>query len=516
MARNDRVRADIRADNRDLELIHASLDDDIADVRLIRGPWCPSRIPPEILCEIFRLYLCCLHTSVWTISQVCRAWRRIAFGCPTLWNTLRITSSVLKCSNAYRSHGPIGWDYHVTELQAQRAIRRTKEAPLQIQLHLNRRRQQPSSILQVLKVVAGQNLTRWRSLVWINSARGASLASGLRQVFLPTQEMTSLQHLSFSSNLCGFLLPVIIAAMPNLSSLEMKLEEEDVPTMLMNHPWLGRLKNLKIVFHGRGQPQLGRVGRMVGQCKALEELSLYGKAFSLPSGESFDSARWPPLPRGLRTLLLHTHANFWPCVSGANITSLTLRMENDPLETLSIPPRSISLPSLTKLECFSYQTTFSAGYLLDAPKTQSMYIHHWRSSSNVAAVRDIFPDKPWGIYPIKVFLQTYDPNRTLLLDLFLRLSKTNTLSLCFYPTFVNPPCVDPLLALIPDLESCSDTVVCPNLHQVEFEFRDYLPNSEVSRIDGIIQAIQDARGSMGLLRPAIDVCWKGCYSGVQK
>jgi hypothetical protein len=501
-------------DIRDLELVHASLDDDIADVRLIRGPWCPSRIPPETLCEIFHSYVRFLHTSVWTISQVCRAWRRIAFGCPTLWNTLRITSRAIICSNAYRSRGPIGWDYHVTELQAQRAIRRTREAPLQIQLRINGGSQQTSSTLRVLRVVAGQNLARWRSLVWFDSAIDASLASGLRQVFLPTQEMTSLQHLSFPCKLCDSLPPALIAAMPNLSSLELKLEEEELPTMLMNHPWLGRLKFLTFEFCGHGQPQLGRLGPMVGQCEGLEELSLQRQTFSLLSGESLDSARWPPFPRGLRTILLYTHANFWPCVSGVNITSLTLGMDNDPLETLSVAPRSISLPSLTKLECFSYQTTFTAGYLLDAPKAQSMYIHHWTSCSNVNVVRDLSPDKPWGIYPIKVVLQAHDPNRTLLRDLLLRLSKTNTLSLGFSSMSVAPLRVDPLLALIPDLESHSDIVACPNLHQVEFEFRHELPNSEVSRIDGITQAIRGTRASIGLPRPSVNVRWKGCYFGV--
>jgi hypothetical protein len=507
MARNDPVRADIR----DLELIHAGLDDDIADVRLIRGPWCPSRIPPEILCEVFHFYLRSVQNSVWTISQVCREWRRTALGCPTLWNTLYITSRTLKCSNTYRSRHPAGWDCHVTELQAQRAIRRTRGATLRIQLELRERLQDPSAILRTLRVVAGQNLARWNSLVFFDSAIGIGLSSGLRQVFLPAQEMTSLRHLSLPYELCDLLLPALIAGVPSLSSLEVKLEDGEPPTMLMNQPWLGRLKKLTLVFHGRGQSQLGRVGPMVGNCRALEELNLRRPSHTLLLGPSLDSIRWPPLPHGLRKISLHTHVNFWPCVSSVNITSLALRMDNDPLETLSVAPHSISLPSLTKLTCFSYETTFTAGYLLDAPKMWSMYIYHWSSKTNMADLRNIFPDKPWGIYPIKLFLQTHDPNRTLLRDLFLRLSKTSTLSLCFFSMSA-----DPLLALVPDLESRGDTVVCPNLHQVEFEFRDKLPNSEVSRIDGIIQAIQDTRGSMGLIRPSVNVRWKGCYSGVQK
>ena len=494
-----------RAKIRDLELIHASLDDDIADVRLMRGPWCPSRIPPEILCEVFHYYLRSCRNSAWTISQVCRAWRRIALGCSTLWNTIHITSVALERSNAYRSRHPVGWDCHVTDLQAQRAIRRSREATLRIQLDFNEMPRCPSAVLRALGVVAGQNLARWRSLVFFNSS-GIRWSSLLSQALLPTQEMTSLQRISFQYKHCHLLLPILIAGVPSLSSLEVKLEDGNPPTMLMNQPWLGRLKELTLVFCGDHYPQLGQLGPMIGKCKALEELNLRRSTHSSIAGESFDSSRWPPLPRGLRTVLLHTHANFWSYISSVNITSLSLRMENHTLEIISVAPRSISLPSLTKLTCFSYETTFTAGYLLDAPNTQSMDISHWTAGSTMASysIRDNFPDKTWGIYPIKVSLTTLNTNRITLRDLFLRLSKTDTLSLCFYSLSV-----DALFALIPDLEGDGDTVACPNLTRVECEFRDTLPNSEANRIDGIILAIQDRRGDMGLLRPSVDVYWNG-------
>ena len=54
------------------ELIHASLEDDIADAGLLRGPRYPAQIPPEILCEIFHYYIRPSRHSVWPISQVCR------------------------------------------------------------------------------------------------------------------------------------------------------------------------------------------------------------------------------------------------------------------------------------------------------------------------------------------------------------------------------------------------------------------------------------------------------------
>jgi len=502
---------------RSLEQTHASLDDDIADMRLIRGPWCPSRIPPEIICEIFHFSLDSIQNSVWTLSQVCRAWRRIAFGCPTLWNTLRITSHPLKCSNAYRSFHPVGWDCHVTELQAARAIRRTRETTLEVELDLYDIPQNPNEILRVLRVVAGQNLARWTSLLWFGSSIDATK---LRKVFRPAQGMTSLQHLHFRYDHYDLLLPALIAGVPRLSSLWVTLQDGEPPTMLMDQPWLGRLKKLTLEFRGHGHPQLARLGPMVEKCKALEELNLRREIHSLVSGESFDSPGWPPLPRGLRTILLHAHTNFWHCVSSVNVTSLALRMENNTAETLSAAPRSISLPSLTKLECFSCETAFTAGYLLDAPNTQSMSISHYTLGSIKVNLHYHFPDEPWGIYPINAFLQTRNPHRKTLQDLFLRLSKTTTLSLCCYSTFGDPlldsASVDPLLALIPSLESRGDTVVCPNLTRVELEFKHQLSTSEVSRIDDIIRAIQDTRGHMGLPRPSVTVRWEGCYSGIQK
>jgi hypothetical protein len=495
---NDEIRVKIK----DLELVHASLDDDIADVRLLRGPWYPSRIPPEILCEIFHYYILTFQHSAWTISQVCRAWRRIALGCSTLWNTLYIRSPAPICSNAYRSRHPFGWDCLTTELQAQRAIRRTREAPLRIRLSLDEGIQNPGAMLRVLRIVAGRNLARWQSFVWSDSAIGVHWASVLGQILFPTQELTALEDLSFQCKNCGTLLPALIAGVPSLSSLEVVLENGDLPTMLLNQPWLGRLKKLTFIF--RGHHRLAPFGPIVAECTALEELNLRRRSHSLPSCESFDSAGWRPLPRGLRTVSLHAHANFWPCASGLHITSLALRITDNTWETLSVAPRSISLPSLTKLTCLSYPTTFTAGYLLDAPMTQSVYISHWKSGSTTAnsPTRDIFPDKPWGMYPTKVLIEAAYPDRASLQDLFLRFSKINTLSLCFYSTSV-----DALLVLIPDLDGGSGTVVCPNLTRVECKFGHKPTNSEASPIDSHILAIQDKRGDMGLPRPSVNVRW---------
>ena len=80
----------------------SSSPEDIADMRLIRGQRCRSRILPEILCEIFHYYIVSFQSSTWTISQVCRAWRRIILECSILWNTIRIPSyifsKILKCT----------------------------------------------------------------------------------------------------------------------------------------------------------------------------------------------------------------------------------------------------------------------------------------------------------------------------------------------------------------------------------------------------------------------------------
>ena len=486
---------------RDLELIHATLEDEIADARLLAGPWYPSRIPPEILCEIFHRYILFFQHSAWTISQVCRAWRRIVLGCPSLWNRLHVTARALQLSNGYRSRNSFGRECLTTPLQALRAIRRTREAPLSVELWLNEGSSSPDIILRLLNIVAGENLSRWRTFEWYDSEIGDRWTPVLRQALLPVRKMTSLKRLSFHYNVCHMLIPALDAGVPSLVSLEMTLDNGDPPTMLMTQPWLRHLKNLTL----RKCYRLGPLWPFIAECKALEDLKLQKAIYSPGPGESFELSERNTLPRRLRTVRLETHANFWPCVSGRNITSLTLQMSTISLKTVLLAPRSISLPSLTELSCLSYQTAFAAGHLLDAPTTQSMEISNYTSTS----IRFQDPicaglwDDPWGIHPIRVSLTTCNQDARLLQNLFLRFTKVNTLSLRIYFRSVGA-----LLALITDINSGDDIKACPNLTRMECEFMDGLPRSEASRIDSIIQAIQDQREKMGLLRPKIVIWWE--------
>ena len=491
--------ADNRVEINDLELIYANLEDDIADARLLTGPWYPNRIPPEILCEIFHCYILFFQHSAWTISQVCRAWRRIALGCSSLWSRLHVTARIPQLSNAYRSPDSFGQGYLTTELQAQRAVRRAKEGPLRVILRLNEGTRDPSVMLRLLKIIAGENFSRWRSLDWCDPVLGDHWTPVLQQALSPVREMASLQRLSLHYSVCHLLVPALTAGVPCLSSLELTLSHGGPPTALMTQPWLRHLKKLTL----RNCHQLSPLWPFIAECKALEELGL-GRYF-YPSGESFKSSGEHPLPYRLRTVRLETHANSWSCVSGLNITSLTLQMNHSPLTTVHVAPRSISLPSLTELSCLSYETAFAAGYLLDAPKTQLMRICNLASGQSPGingSVPDIFWDNLWGIRPVHVSIMTFDRNRVALQSLLLRFFKVTTLSLCFF--FQS---VDTLLALVPDSERGDDIALCPNLTRVECKFVEALPSSEASKIDRLILTIQDERENLGLLRPKIDICW---------
>ena len=488
----------------DLELIHASLEDEIVDARLLMGPWYPSRIPPEILCEIFHHYILFFQHSAWTISQVCRAWRRITLGCPSLWNRLHVTARVLQLSNGYRSRNSFGRECLTTELQARRAVRRARETPLRVELWLNEGNRDPSAMLRLLKTVAGENLSRWRSLEWYDSKMDDRWTPVLRQALSPAGEMTSLKRLSFHYNVCHLLVPILAAGVPCLSSLELTLDD-DPPTMLMMQPWLRRLKSLTL----RNCHRLSPLWPFIAECKALGDLILRRSIYSPAPGSGevfgpFGPSERCPLPYELQTVWLETHANFWPYVSGRNITSLTLQMGDTALKTVQVAPHSISLPSLTELSCLSCETAFAAGYLLDAPTMQYMQISNYPLAGRrfKASSCDGLWDDLWGIYPIHVSLRTSNQDRALLQNLFLRFSNTNTLSLHFY--FQS---VDALLALIPDSERDDGIKVCPNLTQVKCKFMNGLPSSEASRMGSIILAIKDQRENMGLLRPRIDIWW---------
>ena len=484
---------DHRAEINDLELIHASLGDDIVDAQLLAGPWYPSRIPAEILCEIFHCYLLLFQHSAWTISQVCRAWRRAALGCSSLWNKLYVTTRIPRLSNGYRCSESSAEAYLTTELQAQRAIRRAREGPLDVVLQLIPGLRDPSVTLRLLKIVAGQNLSRWRSLDWHDRMLGNHWTPGLQKALLPTCEMTSLERLSFCDNVCHLLVPALAAGVPNLSFLKMTLVHGDPPTMLMTQPWLRRLTKLTLL----NCCQPSTLWPFIAECKALEELRLGEDVYS--SSGSFNSPRGHPLPHGLRIVRLEMHTNSWSCVSGLNITSLTLQSGHDPLKRVQAAPGSVALPSLTELICSSYGTAFAAGYLLNAPKIQTLRISSSPLDRN--AIRDVFWDTPWGIYPVHVSITTSNQNPKTLQDLFRRLSKMTTLSWHLYVRFE-----DILLALIPDAEKGDDIELCPNLTQVGCQFIDAIPSSEASRrVDSLILSIQDRRENMGLLRPRIDI-----------
>ena len=103
-------------------VVHESLNNDIAEVGLIWGPWCCNWIPPEVLCEIFHCYMLSFQSSAWKISQVYCIWQWIPHECSTLWNKIHIPSYSLKFSSVYRSRDPLGWDCHVTKLRAPQAI----------------------------------------------------------------------------------------------------------------------------------------------------------------------------------------------------------------------------------------------------------------------------------------------------------------------------------------------------------------------------------------------------------
>ena len=462
------------------------------DAQLLAGPWYPSRIPAEILCEIFHWYILFFQHSAWTISQVCRAWRQTALGCSSLWNKLYVTTRIPQLSNGYRCSDSFVEAYLTTGLQAQRAIRRAREGPLHVVLRLNEGTRDPSVTLRLLKIVAGQNLSRWRSLDWHDPMLGNHWTPGLQQALLPTREMTSLERLSLSDNVCHLLVPALAAGVPSLSSLEMTLAHGDLPTILMTQPWLRRLTKLALL--NCRQPSL--LWPFIAECKALEELRLGGNVYS--SSESFKSPRGHPLPHGLRNVRLQTHANSWSCVSGLNITSLTLQAGHDPLRRVHGAPGSVALPSLTELICSSYGTALVAGCILDAPKTQLLRI--WSKASGQNAARDIFWGTPWGIHPVHVSIMTFEQNPVTLRDLFRRLSKMTTLSWSFFFMFV-----DDLLALVPDPEKGDDIELCPNLTQVVCQFIDPIPSSEASLVDSFILEVQDRRENMGLSRPRIDI-----------
>jgi hypothetical protein len=146
-------------------------------------------------------------------------------------------------------------------------------------------------MLRFLKTIAGENLSRWKSLK-LRGRVDDRWTPVLRQVLLPAREMTSLEHISLYYQNCHMLFPAFSARVPRLSSLDLTLKKGAPPTVLLDQLWLRRLKTLTL----RNCLQLSPLGSFMAECKALEELNLIKSYYSPFSGESYGSSGWYPLP----------------------------------------------------------------------------------------------------------------------------------------------------------------------------------------------------------------------------
>jgi F-box-like len=516
----------------DLELIREDLHEDLADAKLTQGPWRPSRLPLETLREIFHYYIDLPLQSSWQLAHICRAWRRVALGCPSLWNKVRF--STYRCFSplpgTYVDMDSARGEWVATRLQMRRALRRTKSAPISIKLDLWwPPRSNITEVEDILHLLGRDGLSRCRSLrfklevtrMWIPAVK--EMLQG---------DTSSLRSLMISSTNCPALLPFL--NLSQLSSLTIlvngKLKSFQAS---LDSSWLSGLKKLSF----KGRIKYHRLISTIVQCQALEELGIHPSTPHVIPGESLLADKWPPLPSTLRIVRLRTHANFWLCITGLKITNMSLSLTCASLFPISLPHRSISLPCLTDLYCHAYGTIFAAGYLLDAPKLHSLRVYHRRDGEDEENplegfrefVWEIRPDQVdictsgthdvyhrrdgedeespldgfrefvWGIRPNQVDIYTSGTHDVSLLALLRRLVDVERLTLV-----CGPQTATALRILAPNFDN-TNAVICPRLEHVQCKLDRRVSPGEAETINGIRQEVQQARELLGLSRPVINL-----------
>lgn len=186
------------------------------------------RLPEEILSEIFQTVHQDLEIGSWTLTQVCRVWRVVAFDTPSLWSNV-------KYSPKAQSRNKFGKEQCRTVRELASTFRQSKEALLDVELDLSFSSNGPylrdrvEALSSVLDPISGRlrKLTIWCPHVrlWITD---------VPEISLFTKPLTSLQQLSIyghsTLSLCRSFLQLVDNTASNVS--HMTLIMTDGPSLL--------------------------------------------------------------------------------------------------------------------------------------------------------------------------------------------------------------------------------------------------------------------------------------------
>jgi F-box-like len=385
-----------------------ALEEELLEARLGLGPRFSSRIPVEILCIIFRYYSALPTQTAWTLTHVCRTWRGVALEYPLLWNTIRYSSSArtAKSAQQYIYLNDENEEYVTSAAQAQRALRRTKDAELEVEITLVCREPPNEELLEDMIPFVRGSMARWQKLVFksdVGTEEQMDYLEGmLNKLF--SGAFPSLCQLSLATTSAAGILRALDRGAPKLRCLS--IHAGGRITQLLGEPWLNQIEVLSLDV--TDTKELIAIPRIVTEGTSLKRLQLIDNADCWPKapvfGSNADYVRLPNLPQ-LHSVRLIFRECAWPMLSGLQITKLEIyRSEgvdiNPPAES-----QSISLAQLTELKCLSYLTTSLVGFLFDAPRLKSLTVvsslEHFDDVKNLL----FHPDR-WFLRPLRVSIQT--------------------------------------------------------------------------------------------------------------
>jgi hypothetical protein len=343
-----------------LRLYRSDLEDDIGELRSFLGPWYPSRIPFEILSQIF-IYA---STSCipWKLMGVCRAWRRAATQCCPLWSTLCIESH--KYPQTRHRCGQFHPTYRVlnTPIAVRKAIRRSRGGLLDVQFVLHPGKNNCMGCFRkCLGVVGGPNLERWRSLSF-DIAESAQIDLGP----MLTGSLSNLHSVCFQS----YSLPLIAAvssSAPLLRTVAFSgIYTHDFARYIGQKFWPQTRKlKLETAWCG-GYTQCEDLSRLLTSCTTLHSIELDTSYMVLPPPLH---PLWPPHIPSLERVKCKLHLQAWHLLSGMAMTVLHIKIPSSggPDRGDACRISKIFLPNLKRLICEGSDATLCASRLFDAP-----------------------------------------------------------------------------------------------------------------------------------------------------
>jgi hypothetical protein len=397
--RNGRVESVItesQASITELELLCSDLEDSLVELQSLLGPWRPSRIPHEILCQIF------VYASEsdpeqfpWDVMAVCGAWRRTASACSALWSTLHISSHLEPRNGSTRNDCRSFFYRKVpmsTPLAVRKAIRRARRGLLNVRLSFDEEQGVRCDCFARCLGVIGHQIKQVRSLDFdIGESPGIDLCPLLADSF------SNLRFVRIRRYSPDFVAALASRA-PLLHTIEFSGPHNFAPYIGQAFwPRICKL-NLGCAWHGG----LHNLSQLLSACRSLRSLG-FGDRYEGPLWlNSLESAIPPHLPK-LERMTCRLRLSAWALLSGATITTLYIGAlflghrdwnNRNPHDWRTRGMTKIYLPKLKYLTCAESPAALWAAELFVAPSIVDLAILNL-SALNPEPVQNSDRDKVW-------------------------------------------------------------------------------------------------------------------------